>query len=228
MRLLPVHHFLPSCLHLDFLETIINPLGPHTEAHLQTTLLKECPLHPNNSSTISLSTRSLGTSTQTTVAQASQLGLIFLMSVTSHHQNMALSGQIRRVQVTLKGLSITTALHLLLRQGAHFPVLSPPLSAASWPLPTLIHLWVTRESTSSPVLVAHRGLVPTRGIHMVQVTLHISGATRFLMIIMGQLPGASTCISTSTTNRAPSSSSNRVQDNTTHIHTPCRGILTPC
>lgn len=226
MHLLPVHHFPPSCLHL---ETTINPLGPRTEAHHQTILLKECPLHPNSSSTISLSTRSLDISTLTTVAQASQPGLTFLMSGTSHHLNMALSGQIRRVQVTLKGLSITTALHLLLRQEAHFPVLSPPLSAASWPLPTLIHLWVTRESTSSPVLVAHRGLVPTRGIHMVQVTLHISGATRFLMIIMGQLPGASTCISTSTTNRAPSSSSsNRVQDNTTHIHTPCRGILTPC
>ncbi len=136
-------------------------------------------------------------------------------------------GQIRRVQVTLKGLSITTALHLLLRQGALSPELSPPLSAASWPFPTLLHLWVTRESPSPLALVAHRGLVPTRGIHMVQVTLPISGVTRFLMILMGQLPGASTCISTSTTNRAPISS-NRVQDNTTHIHTPCREILTPC
>lgn len=150
MLLLPVHHFPPSCLHQDFQETTTNLLGLHTGGHLQTILLKVCPLHPNSNSTISLSTRSLDTSTQTTAVQANQPGLTFLMSGTSHHLSTALFGQVRRVQATLKGPSITTALHLRLRLEALSPVLSLPLSAASWLLPMRFHQWVIRESHPSP------------------------------------------------------------------------------
>lgn len=144
MHLLPVLHFPPNCLHQDCQETTINPLVPHTGVHHQTTLSRQCPLHPSNNSTISLHTRSLDTSTQTTVPQTNHPGLTYPMSVTSHHPSMALSGQIKRVQVILKGLSINTAPPLPLRQEDLSPVHRLPLSATSWHLPTILNLWAIK------------------------------------------------------------------------------------